>query len=313
LHELTRKIKKFAHFRVIRGKNCVNPIDPKSLGYNAMFRQLPATRFDLKFSIFGFPVRVHPMFWVIGILFGASSGSVAKVAIWVAVLFVSILLHELGHSLMMRQYGVDSYIVLHHMGGLAVPTSSRRMSLGWLEQIAISLAGPFAGFIFAGIVTAVVKFSGGFISINLLFGFIPVPSAFLFDAHELVNTAIGNILWVNTFWGLINLLPVFPLDGGRVSQQIFTRFDPWNGYRNALWLSVIVGGLTAVAAYAGLRSTYMAFLFGLLNALWLSVIVGGLTAVAAYAGLRSTYMAFLFGLLALQSYQMIQGGAGSQF
>ncbi|MCP4419657.1 MAG: hypothetical protein GY805_23855 [Chloroflexi bacterium] len=245
-----------------------------------MFQQLPTTRFDLNFSIFGFPVRVHPLFWVIGILFGASSGSLEKIALWVAAIFISILIHELGHSLMMRKYGIDSYIVLYHMGGMAVPTSSRRMSLGWLEQIAISLAGPFAGFLFAGVVTAVVKLSGGFIAINYLMGFIPIPSAFLFGAHDLVNTAIAYILWVNTFWGLINLLPVFPLDGGRVSQQIFMRVNPWNGYINALWLSVVTGVIMAVVGFTVLNSTYMAFLFG---------------------------------ILALQSYQMIQGGVGPRF
>ncbi len=242
-----------------------------------MFRQLPSTRLDLKFSIFGFPVRVHPMFWVIAIVFGISSGSVEKVIIWVAVMFFSILLHELGHSLMMRKYGIDSYIVLHHMGGLAVPTSARRNNLSWLEQIAISLAGPFAGFFLVGVVTAVVKLLGGFIFVDYLLGFIPIPSAFLFNAPDLVNTAIFYIMWVNTFWGLMNLLPVLPLDGGHVSQHIFIHFDPWNGFRNALWLSVVVGVITAVAAYAVLNSTYMAFLFG---------------------------------LLALQSYQMISGGVG---
>jgi stage IV sporulation protein FB len=245
-----------------------------------MFQPPPPTRFDLNFSIFGFSVRVHPFFWVIGILFGASLGSLERITIWVIVLFVSILIHELGHSLMMRKYGVSSYIVLYHMGGGAVPTSARRMNLGWLEQIAISLAGPFAGFLFAGVVVAIVKLSGGFVLINWLFGFIPIPSAIMFNAPDLVNEAIRNIMWISTFWGLINLLPVFPLDGGRVSQQIFVRVNPWNGFRNALWLSVVTGAILAVASIAVLNSTYMAFLFG---------------------------------ILALQSYQMIRGGVGPRF
>ena len=97
------------------------------------------------------------------------------------------------------------------------------------------------------------------------------------NVPSLVNDAIGFILWVNVFWGLINLLPVFPLDGGKVSQQIFIRFDPWNGARNSLWLSVITGAILAVV---------------------------GITV------LDSLYMAFLFGILAAQSYQMIQGGFG---
>ena len=109
-----------------------------------MFQPLPSTRYDLNFSIFGFDVRVHPLFWVIGILLGYSAGSLERIAIWIIVLFVSILIHELGHSFMMRRFGVDSFIILYHLGGLAVPRSARRAQLTWVENILISLAGPFA-------------------------------------------------------------------------------------------------------------------------------------------------------------------------
>ena len=244
-----------------------------------MFRPPPRTRFDLNFSIAGFAVQVHPLFWLMGVLFGASLGRLDRIAIWVAVLFFSILLHELGHSLMMRRFSVDSYIVLYHLGGLAIPKSSRGM-LTWLEQISISLAGPFAGFFFAGLVAAIVKLAGGFVVIDMLFGFLPIPYAYLPSVGNLANEALGFILWINAFWGFINLLPVFPLDGGHVSQHLFVRFDPWNGYRNALWLSVITGAILAVVGIAVFNSLYMAFLFG---------------------------------VLAAQSYQIIQGGVGPRF
>lgn len=229
-----------------------------------MFRPPPTTSYDLNFSFAGFPVRVHPLFWLIGILFGASLGRLDLIVIWVIVLFISIFIHEFGHALVMRGYGVDSLIVLYHFGGLAVPTSSRRTSLEWLEQIAISLAGPFAGFLFAALVAVLVNFAGGIVVINWFLGFIPIPSAFLPSMSNLINNAIQFILWINVFWGLINLLPVFPLDGGRVSQQIFVRFDPWNGIRNSLWLSVITGAIVAIVGFVVLDSIYMAFLFGIL-------------------------------------------------
>jgi Zn-dependent protease len=245
-----------------------------------MFQQPPSTRYDLNFSVAGFAVKVHPLFWLMGVLFGASLGRLDSIAIWVVVLFFSILIHELGHSLMMRKYGVDSHIVLYHLGGLAIPKSSRRGELGWIEQILISLAGPFAGFFFAGLVIAIVKASGGFVVIDWRFGFLPIPYAFLPSMGSLVNEAIGFILWIGAFWGFINLLPVFPLDGGRVSQQLFIRFDPWNGFRNAMWLSVVTGAILAIVG----------------------IVV-----------LDSLYMAFLFGVLAAQSYQIIQGGVGPRF
>jgi stage IV sporulation protein FB len=245
-----------------------------------MFQQPPSTRFDLNFSVAGFAVKVHPLFWLMGVLFGASLGRLDSIAIWVAVLFISILIHELGHSLMMRKYGVDSSIVLYHLGGLAIPKSSRRSELSWIEQILISLAGPFAGFFFAGLIIAIVKVAGGFVVIDWMYGFLPIPYAIVFRAGDLVNEAIGFVLWICAFWGFINLLPVFPLDGGRVSQQLFIRFDPWNGFRNALWLSVVTGAILAIVGIAVFNSIYMAFLFG---------------------------------ILALQSYQIIQGGVGPRF
>jgi stage IV sporulation protein FB len=190
------------------------------------------------------------------------------------------LIHELGHAFMMRRFGVESSVMLYHLGGLAIPHSARRAQLTWVENILISLAGPFAGFLFAGLTLGIVYAAGGLVDVNWTFGFLPVPVAFLPAGGSLVNTAIIIILWVNTFWGYINLLPVFPLDGGRVSQQLFQRFDPWNGFRNALWLSVVTGTIVAIVGIAVLNSLYMAFLFG---------------------------------ILAVQSYQMIRGGVGPRF
>ena len=80
--------------------------------------------------------------------------------------------------------------------------------------------------------------------------------------------------------GIYKPVACFPLDGGRVSQQLFIRFDPWNGFRNAMWLSVITGAILAIVG----------------------IVV-----------LDSLYMAFLFGILAAQSYQIIQGGVGPRF
>jgi membrane-associated protease RseP (regulator of RpoE activity) len=72
------------------------------------------------------------------------------------------------------------------------------------------------------------------------------------------------LLWVNVFWGLINLIPVFPLDGGQVSRALFVEQDPWDGYRKSLWVSVIAGGVMAVVGLIFLGSIWLAFLFGIL-------------------------------------------------
>ena len=227
-----------------------------------MFSVPPPTKYDLRFTIFGFPIRVHPFFWLIMILFGYST-NIINLIIWVVVVFVSLLIHELGHTFAMRHYGISSHIVLHSFGGLAIPDSfgfgSSRSSLSNGQQIIISLAGPFAGFFLAGLILGLVQASGGTIQLSGI-----LPQASVPFGGQVVARLINTSLWINIFWGLINLLPVFPLDGGQVSRYFLTSIDPHNGFRNALWLSVIVGGIAAIAGYAYLRSIWIAFLFGLL-------------------------------------------------
>jgi stage IV sporulation protein FB len=233
----------------------------------SLFQPPAPTTYDLSFRIFGISVRIHPFFWLIAILFGTSSGSVAGLLSWVIVLFISILIHELGHSMAMRFYGQDSYVVLHGMGGLAIPIESYAYNAtgprtSW-DRIIISLAGPFAGFLLALLIAVGVKAAGGVIFYNWLLGFFPMPVAFppfRFNTYTLIN----DFLWVNIFWGLINMLPVFPLDGGRVSRELFILMGRRNTVANSLWLSVITGAVIAVAAMIYLESFYMAFLFGYL-------------------------------------------------
>ncbi len=246
-----------------------------------MFQPPAPTRFDLCFSIAGIPIRVHPLFWLMTILFGASLGSPAKVLGWIIAVFVSITIHELGHAFAMRRYGQDSQIILHLSGGLTVPESiawgGRYASVGISanQQILISLAGPFAGFLFAAFLLIIALPLGGVILPATIFGFIPFP--YVLFPWEILTSFFMSLLWVNIFWGLFNLMPVYPLDGGNILRYILIQTDPLNGLRTSLWASVITGAAMALA--------------GLLL-------------------LQSTYMAILFGLLAFQSYQALQSGAG---
>ena len=230
----------------------------------------PPTRYDLRFTIAGIPVRVHPLFWLLTLLLGAT-GDLISLLVWVLVVFVSILVHELGHAFTMRYFGQSSHIVLHFAGGLAIPDSVQwgsrwaNVALGPNQYILISLAGPFAGFLLAGLTILGVLISGGSVGTTWLFGLIPLPlTAILPFGGRVLGVLVTILLWVNIFWGLINLLPVFPLDGGNVARNILIQYDPLNGVRKSLWVSVITGGLIALVALVFLQSIYMAFLFGLL-------------------------------------------------
>ncbi len=236
-----------------------------------LFQVPPPTRYDLRFNLAGFPVRVHPLFWLIAVLLGYSSGNILQILIWVLVVFISILVHELGHALAFRRYGLSSQIVLHFAGGLTVPESTlwgsrwANVALGPNQNIFISLAGPGAGFILAAAAIVGVILAGGEIIMTRLLGFIPIPGlALLPFGGNLLNMFVTALLWVNIFWGLINLLPVYPLDGGNVARNVLVQVDPVDGVRKSLWVSVIAGALIAIVAFFFLGSLYMAILFGIL-------------------------------------------------
>lgn len=234
-----------------------------------MFQIAPTTRFDLNFSVAGFPVRVHPLFWVIALLLGSGSNNLLMIPVWVVIVFVSVLIHELGHALAFRRYGQDSHILLHFSGGLTIPQSTpwgggyANVGLTPNQHIFVSLAGPFAGFLLAALTLAVGAALGGEIIVTTILGIIPFPIVLMPYGSTLQDVFI-TMLWVNVFWGIINLLPVYPLDGGHVARYILIQQDPYGGLRNSLWVSIVTGGILAVVGVTVLGSVYMGFLFGLL-------------------------------------------------
>jgi stage IV sporulation protein FB len=235
-----------------------------------LFQPPSPTRYDLRFSLAGIPVRVHPLFWLMTILFGAGSGGLIQLLIWVAVVFVSILIHEMGHALTMRHYGLGAEVILYLGGGLAVPQTqsfgNRWNSVGITSthRILISLAGPGAGFLLALLVIIVVIVLGGTVIYAPLFGLIPSVAAFFPRGSNLVNTIVGALLWINIVWGVINLVPTIPLDGGNISYTYLTSVDPLHGERKALRISLIAGIIAAIVGLVLMGSAYMALLFGIL-------------------------------------------------
>ena len=78
-----------------------------------------------------------------------------------------------------------------------------------------------------------------------------------------MDALLYDLLFINIFWGLINLFPVYPLDGGQVAKEILIEHDPRSGVRKSLTLSI--GSAAFLAVFALLNeSVYMAFLFGYL-------------------------------------------------
>ena len=216
---------------------------------------------DLHFSLFGFPVRINPWFWLVA-LFLSGLGAPVSVFLWIAAMLICILLHELGHAVVMRAYGYRPSIVLYSFGGLAIPHAGRnsiRRPGPW-GQMLISFAGPASGFLLTAILVLGLHYLGGY----RVWVFEPswrnvVPIA------GVPNLFLGEFLYfvfqISVMWGLLNLLPIYPLDGGQIAQQIFELNNPQDAVRQSLILSVIVGGLMSAIALLQWQEFYLALLF----------------------------------------------------
>jgi Zn-dependent protease len=205
----------------------------------------------MRFSLFGIPVEIQMSFWLIAVLLDIDTLLRGQhkflILVWVAVVFFSIMLHELGHSLAMMRHGMRPEITLHMLGGL---TSSHGMnSLTRRQRIFVSFAGPLAGFCLAALVFLATLVAPSLVA--------PLPEG-ASKASLVVQAAVLQLLWVNFGWGIINLIPVLPLDGGHILEDIL---GPTRS-RITATLSLIAGSTVALYCLST-KQLWIAFIFGL--------------------------------------------------
>jgi Zn-dependent protease len=185
------------------------------------------TPFDLNWRMLGVRVRVHPLFWVLAAFLGwdifFNNYGLRGILMWIACVFLSILLHEFGHVFAGRMFGADGRILLYAFGGLAIGSSNLRRR--W-ERIIVYLAGPGVQLLLAGAVYLLVRFV--------------LPGRIAHERVETVALLIGMLLTINTLWPIFNLLPITPLDGGQVARELFEAVVPGRGAIFAYGTSTIV-------------------------------------------------------------------------
>jgi Zn-dependent protease/CBS domain-containing protein len=189
-------------------------------------------------TMLGIPIRIHATFLLILIWFGmaaaAANRNVPSGIALVLAFFGCVLLHELGHAAMARQFGVRTReIVLYPIGGIARLES---IPGGWAE-LAIALAGPAVNVVLAaGCAAALVAFKA------------PLQLQETFQGHH--TGLVQQLLGANILLVLFNMIPAFPMDGGRVlrallavglGQQRATRIAAFIG--QAIAGLFVIGGL----------------------------------------------------------------------
>ena len=196
------------------------------------------------FLILGIPVHVS-IWHVLTLLFFFQRSFHESVAFGIAMLMAasaSVFLHEMGHALMSRHFRLQPTVVLTGFGGFTAHQPAQRPR----DEFLVVAAGPAVNFLIAGVLMAVAAVvppeEGGFAAM-----------------------LIGEVMFLNVFWGLYNLLPIMPLDGGQLLRVALRRFikktltaDRWT-HR----IGLVLGVLMAIYLYVAYRSIFGAVLLGL--------------------------------------------------
>jgi Zn-dependent protease len=203
-----------------------------------------------QFHVGSIPVQVHPWFLLTAAMLGAGgSTQLVPLLVWVAVVFVGVLLHELGHALTGKAFGLEPEIDLLAFGGLTSWRGGGRSAMGTAKRVAISVAGPFTGIAIGG-ATWLYQRS-------------------LMDSGNMPSSGVwlllSDIWFVNFFWGVVNLLPILPLDGGNVLFAVAQKVTRGSGERPARTISLVVAG--AIGLYCVSRGMIFNAVFAGLFAL----------------------------------------------
>lgn len=128
----------------------------------------------------------------------------------------------------------------------------------------ISLAGPAAGFAFAALIMLLLRATGH--EVDVKFG-LPYLVAWDFDplANEAATVAVEFLLEVNIWWGLVNLLPVLPLDGGQFTRKLLIDLRVPDPIVKSLLLSVFVAVGVAIFVFTRRHDIYLTMMFGYLG------------------------------------------------
>jgi Zn-dependent protease len=195
-------------------------------------------------TIFGIEVRIHVTFflvlaWIALVYYqnAGLSGAIQGV-LFILVLFGCVLLHEFGHALAAREFGIKTPdITLLPIGGVA--RLSRIPDKPW-QELVVAIAGPLVNVVIAAALTFAIHGSTEILQIDRLEN----PRIELLDALRSINVMLV----------LFNMIPAFPMDGGRVLRSLLAMVMP---YTLATQIAAWIGqGLAVVFAIFGLRGNF---------------------------------------------------------
>lgn len=159
--------------------------------------------------------------------------------IWIPVIFLSVLIHELAHAGAIAALGFGSSQII--LGGMGGATFNQRRARPW-QELVISVAGPASSFALAFVVSLMMN------------------NFAVMQQDPMLRVLLPLLVLANIFWGMFNLIPVAPLDGGHAVRSFLRMFlDERQAFVGAIWVAFIGGG--AIAVYAAMRGQFFIALF----------------------------------------------------
>jgi Zn-dependent protease/CBS domain-containing protein len=222
--------------------------------------------------LFGIGVYVH---WTFGILLAwivyqhVQQGDRPLEVAWgvgfVLALFGCVVLHEFGHALTARRYGVNTRdITILPIGGLA---RLERMPEAPMQEFWVAVAGPAVNLVIAGLLFGVLYLNGQ-VKLRL-------------DVDLIKGDFLLNLVAVNVLLVLFNLLPAFPMDGGRVLRSLLSlAIDRMWATKIAVWIGQAMAGLFAA--------------WGIYSGHWILVVIALFVVLAGQAEVRGAQMRLVF-------------------
>lgn len=194
----------------------------------------------------GIPVKIH---WTFGLLLlwvvyetgkGDFKPSFVLISLGIVLsIFLCVILHEFGHALAARKFGVQTHdILMTPIGGIA---RLERMPEGKGEEFWVAIAGPLVNFVIVGFIWL------GYLLINQQM--LPLFTFSFWNLESSANSYFKLILLANGYLAAFNLLPAFPMDGGRM-------------LRSLLSIKMDRDKATAIASYAGQGMALLMFGYG---------------------------------------------------
>jgi len=227
----------------------------------------------LRFTLFGFPVVIHGIFWLNTALMGGAFHATTPEHLnallgWIVAVCVSILIHELGHALAMRNFGDQRVVIqLIALGGIAQGSQWRTPR----EDFIVSAAGP---------------------GLQILAGIAVGWTITVWRPAELwLLRTLDAFTVVSIFWALLNLLPILPLDGGHLCRA----YAGPGRQRQVLVISLVCSAAIALLSFQ--------------DAFWLGVQSRVLSLLDINARTRiggGLFTLIMFGLLAWNNWKQLR-------